>query len=42
MKEESWGRFFRSGFIVADLKGAEIMPEVREELIKVVRNDRMS
>ena len=36
------GGFFRSGFIVAVLKGAGIQPEVREELIRVVRNVRMS
>ena len=34
--------FFRSGFTVAVLKGAGIMPEAREELIRVERNGRMS
>ena len=34
--------FFRSGFTVAVLKGAGIRPEVREELIRVVRNSKMS
>ena len=34
--------FFRSGFAVAVLKGAGLKPEVREELIRVVRNGRMS
>ena len=33
--------FFRSGFSVAALKGATIMPEVSEELTRVVRNGRM-
>ena len=34
--------FLRRGFILAVLKGAGTMPEVREELIIEVRNDRMS
>ena len=34
--------FFKSGFTVAVLKGAGVRPEVREELIRVVRNGRMS
>ena len=34
--------FFRSGFTVAVLKRAGIMPEVREEMIRVLRNGRMS
>ena len=33
--------FLKSGFTVTVLKGAGIMPEVREELIRVVRNGRM-
>ena len=42
MSVESRLGFFRSGFTVAYLKGAVISPEVREELIRVVRNGRMS
>lgn len=42
MSAESRVGFFRSGFTMAVLKGAGIMPEVREELIGVVRNGRMS
>ena len=34
--------FFRSDFTVAVLKGAIIRPEVREELISVMRSGRMS
>ena len=34
--------FFKSCFTVAVLKGAGIMPELRDELIRVVRNGRMS
>ena len=33
---------FRYGFNVAVFKGAGIRSEVREELIRVVRNDKMS
>ena len=38
MSAESRVGFFRSGFTVAVLKGAGLRPEVRDELIKVVRN----
>ena len=34
--------FLRRGFILAVLKDAGTMPEVREELISEVRNGRMS
>ena len=34
--------FLRRGFILAILKDATTMPEVREELISEVRNGRMS
>ena len=34
--------FLRRGFILAVLKDAVTMPEVREELISEVRNGRMS
>ena len=33
--------FFKSGFTLVVLKGAGIRPEVRKELIRVVRNDKM-
>ena len=42
MSAESRVGFFRSGFTVAVLKRAGIMPEVREEMIRVLRNGRMS
>ena len=34
--------FLRRGFILAGLKDAGPMPEVREELIRAVRNGKMS
>ena len=42
MSAESRVGFFKIGFTVAVLKGAGIMPEMREELIRVVRNGSMS
>ena len=42
MSAESRVGFFSRSFTVAVLKGAGIMPEVKEELIRVVRNGRMS
>ena len=41
MSAESRAGFFWSGFTVAVLKGAGTMPEVREELIREVRDGRM-
>ena len=35
-------RFLRRGFILAVLKDAATMPEVRDELMRVVRNGRRS
>ena len=42
MLAESRVGFFRSGFTVAVLKPAVIRPEVRQELIRVVRNGKVS
>ena len=41
MSAESRVDFFRHGFTIDVLKGAGIRPEVKEELIRVVRNGKM-